>query len=262
MYQWNAVEYAKSSKTQFLWARELIGKLNLKGDEKLLDIGSGDGKVTAEIAGCVPRGSVVGVDSSTDMIALASRTYPVEMFPNLRFQQGDARSLQFRNEFDIIFSNAVLHWVLNHRPVLRGIFNGLKQRGRILLQMGGKGNAHDVCEAFDTLQLNNEWCSFFKGFGFPYGFYGPEEYREWIRDAGLCPNRVELIHKEAVHDDRTAFEGWIRTTWLPYTQQVPEEKRNIFIAHLAAEYLNKHPVDESGRVHVGMVRLEVEAYKP
>jgi trans-aconitate 2-methyltransferase len=261
-YRWNAAEYAKSSKTQLIWARELIGKLELKGTERLLDIGCGDGKVTAEIAACVPYGSVVGVDSSTEMIALASRTYPMEVLPNLHFQQEDARSLPFFGEFDIIFSNAVLHWVLDHGPVLRGIFEGLKHKGKILLQMGGKGNASDVCAAFDTLQSRSEWRSYFEGFGFPYGFYGPEEYREWIHESGLCPNRVELINKEAVHDNRSAFERWIRTTWLPYTERVPEDKRNAFIEHLAEEYLTRHPVDESGRVHVGMVRLEIEAYKP
>jgi trans-aconitate 2-methyltransferase len=261
-YQWNADEYAQSSKTQFLWARELIGKLHLKGDERILDIGSGDGKVTAEIARYLPNGSVIGIDSSSDMVTRASQTFHRDMVPNICFQQGDARSLSFRNEFDIIFSNAVLHWVLDHRPVLGGIHDGLKQGGRTLLQMGGKGNAHDVCDAFDRIKLENEWCRYFEGFSFPYGFYGPEEYHEWIRDAGLIPNRVELIQKEAIHDDYTAFEGWIRTTWLPYTQRVPEEKRNSFITELAAEYLAAYPADESGRVHVGMVRLEVEAYKP
>ena len=77
-YKWDALDYAKSSSAQQQWARELIGKLQLKGDETLLDIGCGDGKVTAEIAACLPMGSVLGVDSSAEMIALAQSQYPAD----------------------------------------------------------------------------------------------------------------------------------------------------------------------------------------
>ena len=138
-YQWNAIDYAKSSSIQQQWARELISKLNLKGNEKLLDIGSGDGKVTAEIASYLSNGSVIGIDNSEAMITLAQSKYSTDAFPNLRFQQGDASRLTFENEFDVVFSNATLHWILDQRPVLQGIYKSLKHNGKILLQMGGRG---------------------------------------------------------------------------------------------------------------------------
>jgi hypothetical protein len=83
----------------------------------------------------------------------------------------------------------------------------------------------------------------------------------WLREAGLDAKRVELIPKDAAHQGRSGFESWIRTTWLPYTQQVPEEKREIFISQLADDYLWQHPADENDVVHVNMMRLEVEALK-
>jgi len=260
-YQWNAADYAKSSSGQQCWARELIDKLALKGDERLLDIGCGDGKVTAEIAASLPRGSALGVDSSADMIALAQRAYPAEAFGNLRFEQHDARSLPFEGEFDVVFSNAALHWVLDHAPALRGIQRGLKPGGKALLQMGGRGNAADVIAALGTLITSEAWRGFFERFAFPYGFYGPEEYAAWLGDAGLRAVRVELLPKDMVHADRGAFEGWFRTTWLPYTQQVPEEQRAAFTEQLVNTYLAACPPDEQGAVHVNMVRLEVEALK-
>ena len=128
-YQWNAVDYAKSSSIQQQWARELIGKLKLKGSEKLLDIGSGDGKVSAEIASCLPNGSVVGIDSSEAMVALAQSKYSTDVFPNLRFQRGDASRLMFDNEFDVVFSNATLHWILDHKPVLQ-VYLFRSEKGR------------------------------------------------------------------------------------------------------------------------------------
>ena len=260
-YQWNAVDYSKSSNVQQQWARELIEKLRLMGNEKLLDIGSGDGKVTAEIAGYLPHGSVVGLDSSEAMISLAQSRYSTHDFSNLQFQQGDASALTFENEFDVVFSNATLHWILDQRPVLQGIYKSLKHKGKILLQMGGRGNAADVLAVFDTFKESNDWHKYFLGFAFPYGFYHVEEYRPWLYEAGFQEQRIELIPKDAIHQDRGSFEGWIRTTWLPYMQRVPEEKRDVFITRLADEYLQQHPVDQNGKVHVSMMRLEVEAVK-
>ena len=261
MYQWNAVDYAKSSSIQQQWARELICKLNLKGNETLLDIGSGDGKVTAEIAAHLPNGSVVGIDSSEEMIKLAQSMFSADAFTNLRYQREDASSLPFENEFNVVFSNATLHWILDHRPVLCGIFASLKHGGKVLLQMGGRGNAIEVMDAFTRMIKREEWRKCFNGFNFSYGFYEPDDYRMWLREAGLDAKRVELIPKDAAHQGRSGFESWIRTTWLPYTQQVPEEKREIFISQLADDYLWQHPADENDVVHVNMMRLEVEALK-
>jgi trans-aconitate 2-methyltransferase len=261
-YQWNAVDYSKSSSVQQQWARELIEKLRLTGNEKLLDIGSGDGKITAEIAGCLPHGSVVGLDSSEAMITLAQSRYSTHDFPNLQFQQGDASGLTFENEFDVVFSNATLHWIHDQRPVLQGIYKSLKHKGKILLQMGGRGNAADVLAVIDAFRDSNDWHKYFLGFTFPYGFYHIEEYRPWLSEAGFQEQRIELIPKDAIYQDRGSFEGWIRTTWLPYMQRVPEEKRETFITRLTDEYLQQHPADQNGKVHVSMIRLEVEAMKP
>ena len=260
-YQWNAVDYAQSSSIQQQWARELLIKLNLRGNETLLDIGSGDGKVTAEIAHCLSNGSVIGIDNSEEMIALTKNKYPQDRFPNMSFQQHDASRLTFINEFDVVFSNATLHWILNQRPVVQGIMKSLKQNGKILLQMGGRGNAADVLEEFDTFRKNNKWQVYFRDFTFPYGFYDAGEYRQWLQEAGFQEIRAELIPKNAVHANRTAFEAWIRTTWLPYTQRVPEKERGEFIALIADGYLQRHPADEFGRVSASMMRLEVEAVK-
>ncbi len=89
---WNAADYAKHSTAQQGWARELIVKLELIGNEALLDIGCGDGKVTAEIAKSLTNGTVVGVDSSRDMIDLARRQFPPAAHPNLVFAQQAART--------------------------------------------------------------------------------------------------------------------------------------------------------------------------
>src|SRR5450755_305230 len=91
--KWNAADYAANSVVQQTWARELIAKLKLRGDEHILDVGCGDGKVTAEIARAVPRGFVAGIDASAEMIGFARKAFPPSQISNLTFQICDARKI-------------------------------------------------------------------------------------------------------------------------------------------------------------------------
>ncbi len=259
-YEWDAAAYARASSVQQQWARELIAKLSLHGHERVLDIGCGDGKVTAEIAATVGHGAVVGIDNSPGMIALAQATYPRARWANLSFQLADAAGLPFAEEFDVVFSNATLHWVLDHAPVLRGIRRSLRPGGVALFQMGGRGNAQDVTATVEQVCADPAWRPYFEGMPFPYGFYGPEEYRGWLKEAGLTARRVELIPKDMRHASRADFEGWYRMTGsLAYTQRLPESLRPAFITQVVAAYLEKYPPDAAGVVHIQMARLEVEA---
>ncbi len=261
MYHWDAEEYCTSSSNQKKWALELLSKLDLKGSERVLDIGCGDGEITAAIAWRVPRGSAVGIDSSRDMVDLAATRYPPNRFPNISFVLKDAREIDFDQEFDAVFSNACLHWVVDHQAVLAGIRRCLKPSGRVLLQMGGKGNAATVLEAIDVVLKTPRWAGYFEGFTFPYAFYGPDDYRPWMADLGLQADRVELLPKEMVHERPDAFAAWLRTTWLPYTQRVPEPLREEFIHEIVAAHARLRPPDADGSIHFTMVRLEVEATK-
>ena len=195
-YSWNAEDYAKHSSSQYEWAKELIPKLKLSGNETLLDIGCGDGKVTTALATCLPRGCVVGIDNSEDMINLARHTFPQGAYPNLSFQKMDARALTFQEKFDRVFSNAALHWIIDQQSVLHGVQRSLKNGGRLLFQMGGKGNAQDILSVLNELLRANPWKKFFSDFSFPYGFYAPEEYETWLFEARLKPERAELLPKD------------------------------------------------------------------
>jgi len=261
-YLWNPADYARRSPAQKQWAEELIGKIALEGSERVLDIGCGDGVVTAAIAERVPLGTVVGIDSSSDMIQFASNMFPGNRYPNLSFMEGDARALLFSSEFDVVFSNAALHWVNDHGPVVAGISRALRSGGRMVVQMGGKGNAAQVFEALDKLLAQSRWNEYFSNFSFHYGFYSPAEYCPWLVAAGLCPVRVELIQKDMAYPDPEGFSGWFRTTWMPYLERIPEDRQESFIRDITDQFLDLYPPDASGAIHVKMMRLEVEAVKP
>ena len=261
MYHWNAEEYRTSSSNQKKWALELLSKLDLKGNERVLDIGCGDGEITATIAQRVPRGFAVGIDSSKEMIDLATRRFSSEHHPNVAFIVKDATALDFPEEFDAVFSNACLHWVIDHQPVLAGVRRCLKPSGRVLLQMGGKGNAATVLEAIDCVLKTSRWAKHFDGFVFPYAFHGPDDYRPWLGALGFSISRIELLTKDMVHGGSDGFAAWLRTTWLPYTERVPESLREEFLYELVAAHARIRPPDADGRIHLTMVRLEVEATK-
>jgi trans-aconitate methyltransferase len=272
MNDWDAEEYVAHSSAQLDWARELIDKLCLRGDEDVLDIGCGDGRATALIAERLPEGSVLGIDNSVSMIALAEEQFPPRpsasladpsasrsAHSNLRFARMDAARLELPRGFDVAFSNAALHWVGDHEAMLRGVRACLRPGGRLLFQMGGRGNAAEVRAVVDELVARPQWRSHFEDFPSPYNFCGPDEYDVWLPRAGFQVARVELIAKDMRHAGRAALVGWLRTTWFPYTDRLPADLRETFLDELAAAYLAAHPADEHGVIHVRMVRLEVEA---
>lgn len=134
-YEWDARAYERHSEGQLKWALELMDKINWTGRESVIDLGCGDGKVTARLAGRVPRGRVLGIDSAPPMIDLAVKKYPPSAYPNLAFRKMDVRDLDFQEEFDVAFSNAALHWVKDQRNVLIRVAKALRPGGRIQFQM-------------------------------------------------------------------------------------------------------------------------------
>ena len=259
--KWNAAEYAANSIVQQSWARELIARLHLRGDEHILDVGCGDGKVTVELARAVPRGAVVGTDASTEMISFAKKTFPATKVSNLKFEITDAREISFKQQFDLVFSNAALHWVDDHQQFLRGAAAILKPGGRLVVSCGGKGNAHDVFLALRPEMRLKRWREFFRGMPMPYFFYSPDDYEKWLPKFGFKINRLKLAPKNATYAGTDGLATWLRTTWLPFVQRVPENLREEFIAAVTQRYLVQHPPDADGQVHVRMVRLEIEAGK-
>ena len=260
-YAWDAEQYARNSSAQFQWALELLRKLALRGDERILDIGCGDGKVTAELARRAPRGEVVGVDNSEDMVRKARAAFPASSNPGLSFLQMDAGELSFKQQFDVAFSNAALHWIKDHDTMLRRVAQSLKPRGRLLFQMGGRGNGEEIFSIAAAVIQNDPWLQYFHGFEFPWRFYGPQEYKLCLAKAGFKVHRIELLPRDMRQKGREGLLGWVWTTWMPYIERLPRSMRETFITQTVDRYLVEHPLTPNGEAVVRMVRLEVEAVK-
>jgi trans-aconitate 2-methyltransferase len=257
-FRWDAADYARNSQGQYGWAMSNIGKLGLKGGEAVLDIGCGDGKITAEIAKRVPQGRVVGVDKSEEMVALATR---LVVLPHVSFRVLDAQRLDYNEEFDAVFSNSTLHWAPDQAAVVRGIARALNPGGRVFLSMGGRGTASITAAAVRKMTADSRWSKYLEGVSSPHFFRGPEEWNPWLAEAGLEAGRVELVQKPMRLADFAALEGWHRTTWMAYTSPMPEDQRAAFLRELTEMVAADCTIAEDGALMMPMVNLEIEARK-
>ncbi|MFC1958347.1 class I SAM-dependent methyltransferase [Chloroflexota bacterium] len=135
-FEFDGNKYAQASSHQKEWGQRLISELDLKGNERILDLGCGDGAITVQLADLVPEGSLLGIDASQGMIETAGN----HRRPNLLFMVKDINSLDFNNEFDIIFSNATLHWVKDHDRLLKNVYASLKKSGVLRFNFAADGN--------------------------------------------------------------------------------------------------------------------------
>ncbi len=119
--RWNPEDYAQNSDAQLKWARELRANLDLQGTEAVLDVGCGDGKITADFAKVLPQGRILGTDRSVEMVEYAARHYRAN---NLAFAPIDARALTFDQEFDLVFSKVLAE--VTARPAWRQYFGDFR----------------------------------------------------------------------------------------------------------------------------------------
>jgi len=236
MTEWDAAEYARISGLQAAMAEEALALLDLEGWERVLDIGCGDGKITAEIAARVPRGSVLGVDASQDMITFAASHFGPTVRPNLRFEVADARLLPFRNEFNLVVSFNALHWVPDQDAALGSIRSAMISDGRALLRLVPAGERKSLENVIEETRRSSRWSAYFQDFQDPYLHLTPEQYTAVATRNGL---RVLRIHTEAKAWDfksRPAFFAFCSVGFVVWTRRLPETDRPEFINDVLDRY--------------------------
>ena len=141
---WNAELY--EGRHSFVWelGRGILELLHPEKGEKILDLGCGTGQLTQQIADSGAR--VTGLDASPDMIGQARQNYP-----NLDFVLADATAMHFEGEFDAVFSNAALHWMMEPAKVIAAMARALRPGGRLVAEFGGKGNIQRITEALEKI---------------------------------------------------------------------------------------------------------------
>ena len=212
-FEFDGEKYREASSQQKAWGERLIAELELKGGEKVLDFGCGDGRLTAELAECVPDGFVLGIDGSEGMIETARKDHAAG---NLQFELKDINDIDFESEFNVVFSNATLHWVKDHRRVLGSVCRSMKNGGVLRFQFAGDGNCSNLIEVVRAAMAEEEYADYFSEFDWPWYMPPVEEYRGLVDEAGFAERRVWGQQGDK-HFANT--EGMVR--WLDQPSLVP-----------------------------------------
>jgi trans-aconitate 2-methyltransferase len=180
-HEFDGKKYEKASGHQKEWGEKLIGELGLRGTERILDLGCGDGTLTVQLSELVPKGKVVGVDASQGMIETAKH----KRRRNLHFLLMDVDSLDFVEEFDVVFSNATLHWVSDHRRLLSNVLRALRPDGVARFNFAGDGNCFHFFKVIRESMGLVSFARYFEDFLWPWYMPSVEEYRVLVEDSGF-----------------------------------------------------------------------------
>jgi trans-aconitate methyltransferase len=235
MTEWNASGYNHISALQKWLADKSLGAVDLAGSERVLDLGCGDGKITAEIAERLPTGSVAGIDPSRDMIDFAREHFVAE-HANLTFDVGDATRLSYRDAFDLVVSFNALHWVSDQTVALRGIRDALRVGGRALLQLVPQGERTCLEDVIEETALSPRWSGRFADYRRPYLHLPPDEYGQLAESVGLRVDRVDVVLEAWDFGSRDAFAEFGTVTFVEWTRRIPDADKAAFIGDVLDRY--------------------------
>jgi trans-aconitate 2-methyltransferase len=223
---WDARTYDRTSEPQQAWASEVLARLEgIAPDATVLDVGCGTGRVTEVLLALVPRGRVLAIDQSPDMVALA-RT---RLGGRAEVWCQDVLELELEEPVDAVVSTATLHWVPDHDRLWSRLARALRPGGVLEVQCGGSGNIEGVREVIDAVARKQ--APELVGFS-PWVFAGPHETERRLQQSGFIGIRCWLEGRPTYPEDVEAF---VPTSILAaHLDRLPEERRTRFAAAVVA----------------------------
>jgi trans-aconitate methyltransferase len=233
--EWNAPTYHRVSSPQFTWGQAVLDRLPLAGQETVLDVGCGTGRLTALLLERLPRGRAIGIDQSANMLATARTSMPAESHSRVAFVHADAAALPMAGAADAIFSTATFHWVLDHPRLFRSLFRALKPGGRLVAQCGGGPNLERHHRRADALMRTAPYAPHFTGWTEPWEFADADTTRARLEAAGFTDIVTRVVAAPVVHPDRAAFvEFATHVIFRPHLARLPDDTlRGAFVDALA-----------------------------
>jgi trans-aconitate 2-methyltransferase len=243
--EWDADTYDAVSDPQFEWGTEVLGRLELRGDECAIDAGCGSGKVTEKLLDRLPDGRLLAVDGSEAMIAKAEE----RLGERATYLVADLSELEIGDPVDLIFSTATFHWLPDHDRLFARLRQALKPGGRLIAQCGGRRNVAEHTDAIAAVGARPEFAPHLTELTGIWNFAGPDETEERLRGAGFEQARCWLQPKSVTPADPLAFISTV--TLGPILAQLPENLRRPFAEAVLEESPKPFTLD--------YVRLNIEA---
>lgn len=256
-YEFDGEKYKAASLHQKEWGQNLISKASLQGNEMILDLGCGDGSLTKQLSLLVPDGKVLGIDASMGMINTAKKICRA----NLDFIQMDINNLHFSNEFDLIFSNAALHWVKDHNRLLRNSYAALKKDGIILWDFGGNGNCSNFLEVVRKKMIEDKYIDFFRDFEMPWFMPSKNQYKDLISNIGYSDFTITEVNRDRYFPTSDEMIKWIdQPCIVPFLECLPDILKSTFRKEVVEEMLEKAQQPD-GTCFESFRRLQIYAKK-
>ena len=241
--RWDATGYAANAGFVPALGQGVATLLAPRAGERILDLGCGDGVLSAELAAAGAQ--VVGVDASPELVA-AARARGVDA------RVVDGHALDFDGGFDAVFSNAALHWMRRPEDVLRGVRRALRDGGRFVAEMGGHGNVAAITTALRAaLRLHGEAEA-----AFAWYFPTAAEYAQLLERHGFRVDHIALLPRPTPLP--TGMQGWLRTFAAPWLAGVAAG-RHAAVLDTATALLAPALRDGQGNWSADYIRLRFHA---
>lgn len=235
-FEFDGQKYKTASAHQKEWGTRIVAELSLTGAETILDLGCGDGVLTKQLADLVPEGKVLGIDASMGMIETAKEL----AVHNLSFAYQDINDMAFANEFDLIFSNAALHWVKNHERLLRSCYIALKPGGVMRFNFAGDGNCANFYDVVRQVMDNPTYSEHFENFAWPWFMPRLSEYEEMVKHHKFRESRVWAEKADRNFTTIDDMVKWIdQPSIVPFLKYLPQEKKQGFRDEVVRRMVDK-----------------------
>ncbi|MEI6242240.1 MAG: methyltransferase domain-containing protein [Chlamydiota bacterium] len=247
--RWNAEYYKKNSSKQFQRGMEVLNAMQFKEDEIVLDVGCGDGRLTFEIAKRIPKGKVLGIDISANMIHEAQKSF--SDISNLSFECIDSTKFEAKNRFDRAISFAAFHWIDDQFKALKNIYAALKPGGHLYIEM----LTSDKTPALKAME-SPKWHKVLQSSKAHFQGQSPETIMPLLEKCGFVTNDVQVKAKESVFKNQKEMCDWLMG-WIPHGTGLSEDRAQEFVQDITQTAKNA-PGD---LVFIGY-SLHVSAQKP
>jgi len=238
-YKWDAELYQKSSHVQFELGIMAIERLNPKDGEKILEIGSGNGLVTIELAKKIPNSEIIAVEISKEMVEQAKDNLAKYAISNVNLVNMDALQINYENEFDVFFSNSAIHWIQDIKRMYKLIHKALKKNGRILIQTSLK-EISPIWMVLAKLVTQKAYRPYISKLKMPWRFFSIEKNQTILENTGYRNISIEPYEYLLKFSNKDAvFNYWKAAGLVPYLTVLPDELKEEFIEKFKRLYFSK-----------------------
>ncbi len=247
-YVWDAKKYEEGSFIHRYYVHKILQGYQFNNHSVILDIGCGDGGITAQIAENFPHSQIIGMDRSENMVTYALQKY--SCVQNLKFKVQNALEINEQNTFNYIVSFFCLHWILDQAEMLKRVNQALQAKGKILFILPSKDESDDVTTVvFETVR-KPQWQAYTKDYQSNVQFYSDEEYRELLKMADFKIDLIETICDPVLLPNIDVFRKFIEPLPIFYQcypveiiPQLIEDVINNFKVLCKRKYQGKLMVD-------------------